>query len=156
MFDHRHTHRAVPTMALALAILIVIPLVLLLSGCGGDTPQGAVQKFFSSWQAGDWNAYKQAVIPGQNLTKDQEELAKQKFNQIKVKFQDLKTEVKTDPKDKNKATVSLTGGKITYTADILGKQQSETQDIAKMDPKDRPFYDVVKINGVWYVDYKLG
>ena len=48
MFDHRNTHRAVATTALALAILIVIPLVLLLSGCGGDTPQGAVQKFFSA------------------------------------------------------------------------------------------------------------
>jgi hypothetical protein len=46
------------------------------------------------------------------------------------------------------------GGKITYTADILGKQQTDTQDISKQ--KDRPVFDAVKINGVWYVDYPLG
>jgi hypothetical protein len=89
------------------------------------------------------------------LTKDQEELAKQKFQQIKVKFQDVKMQTKFDPKDKNKATVSLVSGKITDTADILGKQRTDTVDISKMDPNSRPVYDAVQVNGVWYVNTSL-
>lgn len=137
------------------AALVMVAALLAGAGCGGSTPESAVQKLLSAWQSLDWEAYKSAVTPGQKLTKDQEELAKQKFKQIKVKFDDIKTETKYDPKDKNKATVTLVGGKATYTADILGKQRTETQDIAKQDPKTRSVYDVVKINGVWYVDTTL-
>lgn len=137
------------TLAVAAAVLFSFP------GCGGSTPRGAVLNLLSAWQALNWESYKKAVTPSQKLTKDQEELAKQKFMQIKVKFDDVKTETKYDPKDKNKATVTLTGGKATYTADILGKQRTETQDMARQDPKTRPVYDVVKINGVWYVDTTL-
>jgi hypothetical protein len=105
----------------------------------------------------NWEAHKKTVAPDkQKLTKDQEELAKQKFKQITVKFQELKMASKANPGDVSKATVTIDGGRITYTADILGKKQTETQDISKMDPKDRPVYDVVKVNGVWYVDTNLG
>jgi hypothetical protein len=142
-------------IALSCALLLAVPLLLAVAGCGGSTPQSAVQNFLSAWQSLDWQAYKNAIAPGQKLTKDQEELAKQKFQQIKVKFQDLKMQTQNDPKDKNKATVTLTGGKATYTADILGKQRTETQDISKEDPKTRPVFDAVKINGVWYVDTTL-
>ena len=139
---------------MAVALVLVLPTLLVLAGCGGNTPQGAVQNFFNAWQSMNWEAYKKAVNPGQKLTKNQEELAKLKFKQIKVKFQDLKMQSKVDPKDSNKATVTLVGGKIIYTADILGKQQTDTQDISKQ--KDRPVFDAVKINGVWYVEYPLG
>jgi len=142
-------------VSVAVALAVAIAALFSLPGCGGSTPQGAVQNLLSAWQGLDWEAYKKAVTPSQKLTKDQEELAKQKFKQIKVKFDDVKMETKYDPKDKNKATVTLTGGKATYTADILGKQRTETQDIARQDPKTRPVYDVVKINGVWYVDTTL-
>jgi len=147
-------HTAV-TIALLLALLVVVPCLLVAAGCGGDSPQSAVQRFLSAWQALDWNSYKNAVAPGQKLTKDQEELAKQKFQQIKVKFQDVKMQTKFDPKDKNKATVSLVSGKITDTADILGKQRTDTVDISKMDPNSRPVYDAVQVNGVWYVNTSL-
>ncbi|MHB8895984.1 MAG: hypothetical protein ACYC99_12530 [Candidatus Geothermincolia bacterium] len=146
---------AVWVVALLMAVLVAAP-VLLASGCGsGNTPEGAVQKLLSAWQALDWQGYKNAIAPGQKLTKDQEEIAKQKFKGIKVKYENIKTQTQIDPKDKNKATVTLVSGKATYTADILGKQKTETQDIARMDPKARPVYDVVKINGVWYVDTTL-
>lgn len=143
------------TISLVLAALIAATALFALAGCASNTPEGAVQKLLSAWQALDWQAYKTAVTPGQKLTKDQEELAKQKFQQVKVKFQDVKTQTQVDPKDKNKATVTLVSGKATYTADILGKQKTEVQDIAKQDPKVRSVYDVVKINGVWYVDTTL-
>jgi hypothetical protein len=147
-------HTAV-TISLMLALLVVVPCLLAAAGCGGDSPQSAVQRFLSAWQALDWNAYKNVVAPGQKLTKDQEELAKQKFQQIKVKFQDIKLETKIDPKDKNKATVTLVSGKITDTADILGKQRTDTVDVAKMDANSRPVYDAVQVNGVWYVNTSL-
>ena len=141
-------------VAVVVALLLAVPALLLVAGCGSNTPQGAVQNFFSAWQENNWEAYKKAVNPNQELTKNQEALAKLKFEQIKVKFQDLKMQSKTDAKDPNKATVTLVGGKIIYTADILGKQQTDTQDISKQ--KDRPVFDAVKINGVWYVEYPLG
>lgn len=143
------------TISILFALLVVVPCLLGAAGCGSDSPQSAVQRFLSAWQALDWQSYKKAIVPGQKLTKDQEELAKQKFQQVKVKFQDIKTVTKIDPKDKNKATVTLVSGKITDTADILGKQRTDTIDIAKMDPNTRPVYDAVQVNGVWYVNTSL-
>jgi len=145
---------ATNAVAVAVALLLAVPALLAIAGCGGNTPQGAVQNFFSAWQANNWEAYKKAVNPNQKLTKNQDALAKLKFQQIKVKFQDLKMQSKTDPKDPNKATVTLVGGKVIYTADVLGTPKTDTQDISKQ--KDRPVFDTVKINGVWYVDYPLG
>jgi hypothetical protein len=146
---------ATGVVAIAFIAMVVAPVMFATAGCGGSTPEGAVQKLLSTWQALDWQGYKAAIAPGQKLTKDQEQLAKQKFQQIKVKFQDIKMQTQMDAKDKNKATVTLVSGKTTYSADILGKQRTETQDIAKQDPKTRPVYDVVKVNGVWYVDTTL-
>jgi hypothetical protein len=147
--------QAVAPIALALALLFLVAAALALAGCSSNSPEGAVQSYFTAKQSLDWEGYKKAVAPQKLAAKD-ESLAKQQFNQIKVKFQDLKMQTQYNPKDKSKATVTLTGGKVTYTADILGKQQSDTQDITKVDPKDRPVFETVKVNGVWYVDTQLG
>lgn len=150
-----HRRSAVRPIAVALALVFLATALLALAGCGSNSPEGAVQSYFSAKQALNWEAYKKAVAP-QKLAKKDEALAKQQFDQIKVKFQDLKMQTQYDAKDKNKATVTLTNGKVTYTADILGKQQSDTQNLAKVDPKDRPVFETVKVNGVWYVDTQLG
>jgi len=102
---------ATNAVAVAVALLLVMPALLAIAGCGGNTPQGAAQNFFSAWQANNWEAYKKAVNPNQKLTKNQEALAKLKFQQIKVKFQDLKMQSKADAKDPNKAAVTLVGGR---------------------------------------------
>lgn len=129
----------------------------MLAGCGGSSPEGAVNKYLGAWQAMDWNAYKASVLPGNaKLTRDQEELAKQKFEQIKVKLDGIKMKTEYDKKDKNKAVVNLTDGTITYKATILGKPKEEPQPISKMPKESRPAFDVVKVNGIWYVDMKLG
>ncbi|PKQ28791.1 MAG: hypothetical protein CVT63_01055 [Candidatus Anoxymicrobium japonicum] len=139
-----------------LMLAILVPALVLLAGCGGNTPEGAVRGHLNAWQSLNWEAYKKTVNPEKKLTKDQEELAKQKFKQIQVKFQDLKMQTGLDPKDKNRATVTIVSGKAIYTATILGKKKTDTQDITKMDSRDRPTFDVVRMNGAWYVDTKLG
>lgn len=150
-----HRRRLAGPLALALALVFLATALFALAGCSSNTPEGAVQGYFSAKQALDWEAYKKAVVP-QKLAKKDEALAKQQFEQLKLKVQDLKMQTQADPKDKTKATVTITNGKITYTADILGKLQSDTQDISKVPPKDRPIFETVQVNGVWYVDTQLG
>ena len=137
-------------VAIIVAVAIAVPALLTVAGCGSSTPQATVQNFLNAWQSNNWEAFKKTVNPSQKLTKNQEALAKLRFEQIKVKFQDIKMQTKADAKDPNKATVTLVDGKVSYTSDILGKQQTDTQDLSKQ--KDRPFYDTVKINGVWYIE----
>ena len=150
-------------VALALAALIAaLACSTVLAGCGSNTPDGAVRKFLAAWQAGDWNAFKASIAPQRrNLSKDQEDLARQEFNQIKVKFNDIQSRTVYDPKDKggNKATVTLTGGKITITTEVLGQKKTETRDVAPKDKQGKALQEsawpVVKVNGVWYVDTPL-
>jgi hypothetical protein len=147
-------------VALALALLIAaLACSMLLVGCGNSTPDSAMRKFLAAWQASDWEAYKSSVAPAdRNLSKDQEDLAKQKFDQVKVKFADVQTKTDLDAKDKNKAAVTLTGGKVTITAPILGENKTQTRDIApKKGSSQEPMkWSMVKVNGVWYVDMPLG
>ena len=126
----------------------------MLAGCGGNTPEGAVKKYLNAMQSGDWEAYKEAVVP-QELTEEQEELAKGAFEQVKVKVDGIKMTTEYDEKDDNKAAVVFTDGKITYTAKILGENKSETRDMKDVEKENRTL-NTVKVKGTWYVDTKLG
>ena len=139
-------------LLLFVASILIAPM--LAAGCGSNTPGGAVNKYFSAWQSGDWESFKAAVVH-QDLTKEQEALAKQKFEQTKVKFEGTKMTTEYNQKDKNKARVMVTDGTVTYTAKILGKPETETREFKKLEKEQRT-YDIVKVNGVWYVDTKLG
>ena len=140
--------------AISLALIAVLVAPALLAGCGGNSPESAVSKYFSAWQGGDWDAFKAAVVP-QKLTKDQEVLAREKFGEVKVKVEGLKMSTEYDQKDKNKARVVLADGKITYTAKILGETKTDTEELKKIEKEFRT-YTVVRVDGVWYVDTKLG
>lgn len=144
----------VVALALCLALASAVPL---LSGCGGNTPDSAVMEYLKAMESGNWEDYKASVAPGMaNFTKEQEALAKQKFNQVEVTFDGIKTKTTYDKKDKNKADVELVGGKITYTAKILGEKKTEIQDIKKMKEDQRPLFPTKKVDGTWYVDMKIG
>lgn len=138
------------------AVGVITFAVLSTGGCGGNSPEAAVRQFFDSWQSNDWEAHVKSVAPGRKLTKDQEALAKNKFEQIKIEFKDLEMQSKIDGKDKNRATVTVTGGQIVYTVNILGNNKTETQDISRMDADEKPSFDVVNVNGTWFVDTPLG
>jgi hypothetical protein len=139
----------------ALFIIAILPLTALAVGCGGgNSPEGAVTKYFNAMQSGDWNTLKASVVP-QKLTKDQEALAKQKFEQVKVKVQGLSLTTELNKSDKNKATVVITDGKITYTAPILGQEKTETRDFKSLQKEERVF-NVVRVNDIWYVETALG
>jgi hypothetical protein len=144
------------SIILVLTLIALLTAPVILAGCADNSPQGAVGQLLNAWQSMDWNAYKKAVIPSErNLQKDLEELAKQKFQQVQVKFTDIKTKTTFDEKDKNKATVILDGGKMTINAKILGESKKETRDVLKM-PKEERTFQTQKVDGVWYVNIKLG
>lgn len=144
------------SILLALSLVVLMSAPLMLAGCGDNSPAGAVGRLLDAWQGMDWNAYKQAVVPAErNLPKDLDELAKQKFQQVQVKLQDIEMNTAYDAKDKNKATVVLDGGKMTIKAKILGENKTETRDVTKM-PKEERTFETQRVNGVWYVNIKLG
>lgn len=143
--------------AVLVACMLALPLLLVV-GCGqSNTPAGAVQKYLDAWQSGNWEAFKASVTPEKrNLTKVQDTLAKQKFQQVQVKFDGIKMATAVNKDDPKKATVTITNGKVTYTAEILGKKKTETQDVGKVDPARRLTYETVNVNGTWLVDMNLG
>ena len=147
--DFASSKRSSP-VAVIIALLPLLLAVSVLAGCGNNSPEGAVSKYLNALQGGDWNAFKATVVQ-QNFTKDQDALAKDKFEQLKVKFQDIETKTTYD---KNKATVVMTSGKVTTTAKILGNPKTETVDIKKLDEPSRT-YETVRIKDVWVVDTKL-
>lgn len=142
----------------AAAVVFIVPvllLVMLVAGCGNDnSAEGAVRKYFSAWENGNWEEFKKAVVP-QELTKDEETLAKEKFAQVQVKVEGLSLKATISEEDASKATVVLTGGKLSYTAIILGEKKTESVDITSQPEEDRT-YNVVKKDGTWYVDTLLG
>jgi hypothetical protein len=135
---------------LAVALLLTLLLLAVLPGCGGDSPEKAVNNYLNALQSGDWTAFK-ATMVSQNYTKEQEALAKSKLEQIKVKFQDVQTKTTYDKSDKNKATVVLVGGKVSYTIPIGGKPKTETMNIMELETPQRT-YQTVKVKGVWLVE----
>jgi len=135
------------------AALLSLLVVSVLTGCGINSPEGAVSKYLNALQSGDWEAFKATVVP-QNFTKEQDALARDKFEQMKVKFEDVETKTTYDKTDKNKAIVVMTGGKVTTTAKILGNEKTETVDMKKLDEPSRT-YETVRKDGNWIVDTKL-
>jgi outer membrane murein-binding lipoprotein Lpp len=138
---------------LVLAAALVAPL--LLAGCGGSSPEGAVNEFLKAWQELDWEALKASVAPQhRELTKEQDELAKIQFEQAKVVFEGLKMETVYSEEDEKKAAVVLTEGKITYTVNVLGEEKTETKDISTLSKEERT-YATIEVDEVWYVDKDL-
>jgi len=146
-------------MLLGCLLAVLLSAGILVAGCGGEenTPEGAVQKFLQAWADQDWSAYKQAVAPARRkLNEMQEKLALDQFKQMKVSWDDVGMKAVEDKKDPNKATVDLVSGKVTITARIRGKNETNTFDLGKEGKKGKYAFDAVKVNGVWYVDQPLG
>lgn len=139
----------------ALMVVAVLAASALAAGCASsNTPESVVKRYLSAAQHLDWEAYKKTIKP-QDLSKNQDDLAEGIFKSVTLEFSDVETETKYDPEDKNKATVFLVGGKVKTTTSIMGEKKTETIDIAKENAKDQFGFDMVKINGTWYVDKDL-
>lgn len=140
---------------IALIVFIIVTIVALpiLSGCGENSPQAAVERFFKAWEELDWEDYKDSlVVDGRKPSGANEDLARQEFEQVRVRVEDLKTETSYDQNDKNVAFVTLVKGKITLTTDLLGKEKTRTLDLAEMNREDLPTITVKRIRGTWYVE----
>jgi len=140
-------------VALFVVIIVTIAALPILSGCGGNSPQAAVERYFKAWEESDWEEYKDSlVVDGSKPTGANEDLARQEFEQVRVRAEDLKTQTSYDQKDENVAFVTLVKGKITLTTDLLGEEKTRTLDLAEMNREDRPTITVKRIRGTWYVE----
>lgn len=138
-------------------VSILMAIGLAASGCAtGSSPEGAVREFFKAWQESDWKAYKSCISPEKRkLSEVEDELARTRFEQVKVSFEGIKLKAVYSDEDKNKAVVHLLDGKIKYTAVIMGEKKTEVQDIKKMPKNERPFFDTVRVGEKWYVNIDL-
>lgn len=144
--------------------VVAAALLTLLDGCGNgagtpveteekvyeNSPEGAVERYFDAWEEGDWLEFRASVAPGKGASdKAGEELAKKQFEQVRVEFDGIEMDSEADPRDADKAEVTITGGTVTTTAEILGELESATEQIEGMVLK------TVKVDGEWYVDAPL-
>lgn len=140
----------------AAAICMMLLLLAVFSGgCGdnlsGRTPEEAVRRFLSAWEAGDWNSYKaMVVVDGDRPSGGNEDAARQVFDGTKLSFDNLI--MKTAADGVASATVVLTEGKITTTVDVLDKPNMSSINLAKVADSQKPQFKVVKVGGTWFVD----
>lgn len=130
---------------------MVIPV--LLTGCGPSTPEAAVQDFYKAIDDGNWDAYLGSVLP-ENIRRMTEEDArneKERFLAGDSTFEELKFKTVYDKKDKNKAEVELTEGKITGTNPMTGEKETTTIAEIKEQYEITPSLGVQKYKGRWYV-----
>lgn len=137
------------------AVLAVVALAAfsVLCGCRGSSPEAAVEQYFEAWSESDWELYRDSVLV--NTKKPavfDEDTAKQEFERIRLRAEGLEMETAYDKEDGDIAVATLVKGKITLTAKLLGKDKTETLDIATMESEDRPTFKLRKQGGKWYVD----
>ncbi|MDD5748515.1 MAG: hypothetical protein PHP64_05670 [Actinomycetota bacterium] len=139
----------VVTISLLLTILAMTH-----SACGrvsSNTPVAAVRRFLDSWEARDWDSYKvSVVVNGTTPSGKNEATARRLFEETKVEFNKLT--IKTSVVSDKKATVLLTGGHITMTTDILGKQKTSSVELAKLADSLKPKFNAVRIGDAWFID----
>jgi hypothetical protein len=143
------------TVVLAIALALAVPV--LTAGCGASTPQQAVNDFYKSIQARNWNAYLGSVLPDnvRRMTQTDIQDQKKKFLQQNYTYEGLKYKTIIDPKDKNKADVELTSGTISGTDPTTNQKQSTTIEEIKKSYNITPTIKAVRFRGNWYVDLPM-
>lgn len=143
------------TIVVALALALLVPA--LTAGCGASTPQQAVDNFYKSIQARNWNAYIESVLPNnvRRMTQTDVQDEKKKFEQQNYTYEGLKYKTSYNKKDKNKAEVELTSGKISGTDPTTNQKQSTTIEEIKKSYNITPTISAVKYKGSWYVDVPM-
>jgi hypothetical protein len=144
---------AVFVMCIALSLTLVAP------GCGGSSsPDTAVRNLFQAINNGDWDAFLGSVLPERVRVMSDTEMQTQK-EQIKKKsegYTDLKMKVEYDKKNKDVATVVITGGKISHENPTTGQKETVIiEDYVKQYPEQVPTIKVRKFKGRWYADIQL-
>ncbi len=143
------------TIVIALALALLVPA--LTAGCGASTPQQAVDNFYKSIQARNWNDYLGTILPDnvRRMTQTDVQDEKKKFEQQNYAYEGLKYKATYDKKNKNKADVELTAGKISGTDPTTNQKQSTTIEEIKKSYNITPSIAAVKYKGSWYVDVPM-
>jgi hypothetical protein len=144
---------------LAVLLLLVIAIVLpIAAGCGGaSSPEQAVNDFYEAIEAGDWNAYLNAVLPDnvRRMTSSDEQEQKKQFEEADFEYSGLKYKTIYDKKDKDTAQVQLVAGEITGTNPSTNQKETTTIEEIKKSYDITPSITVKKFKGSWYVDVPM-
>jgi hypothetical protein len=142
----------------ALLLLVAVLVVPFAAGCGGaSSPEQAVNDFYEAIEAGDWNAYLNTVLPDnvRRMTQSDADDAKKQFEEADYKYSGLKYKTVYDSKNKEKADVELTAGKITGTNPSTSQKETTTIEEIKKTYDITPSITVQKYKGSWYVDVPM-
>lgn len=148
------SRRAALTVAV-LAIALTLPL--LLAGCGPQTPEAAVQSFYSAQQNRDFNGLLSSVLPAnvRRMTDADRAGVKKQVAQSQIKAQGLKFKTVPDKKGPDKATVDIVAGVLSVKDPATGQTQKITITDYKKQTGNYPSYPTEKYKGRWYVDIPL-
>lgn len=150
-------HR-VTGLAVAVAVGLFLAVPVLLGGCGGaSSPEQAVRNFYDAIEARDWNAYLSSIYPEnvRRMTQADMNDEEKKFKEADFKYSGLKFKTVYDKKNKSKAEVELTDGKITGTNPMTNEKETTTIAEIKKNYGITPTINTRKYKGQWYVDVPM-
>lgn len=123
-------------------------------GCGPQTPEEVVRKFYKAMGEGDYDTYVSCILPDKvrGMTAEESSELKDLVEQKLIEFENLKLKVTYDKKNKNKATVEVVQGVVKYKNPQTGK--SEKMSVADIIKSEGSFAKIStrKYKGRWYVD----
>lgn len=145
------TARAKPAVLILMAAFLAVPF--LAAGCGASTPEAAVEEFYGAIESRDWNAYLNSVLPEnvRRMTQSDSIEEKQRFEEADYKYTGLKFKATYDKKNKDRAEVELTDGKISGTNPMTNETETTTIKEIKETYDITPSISVQKFKGSWYV-----
>jgi hypothetical protein len=132
-------------------MLLAVPLVA--SGCGANTPEEAVQDFFTAIEEHNWNAYLSSVLPEnvRRMTEEDIKYEKERLEEVDFVYEDLEFKTVYNEENENEAEVELISGKITGTNPMSGERETITVAEIKEQSDNTPKFDTIKYKGQWYV-----
>ena len=153
----RSRFKRVTRLALVIAFSLFLSLTVFLSGCGASSPEEAVSNFYKAIEDQDWNAYLSSVYPEnvRRMTETDTSEQEEQFNETSYKYTGLKFKTTYDKKDKSKASVELTEGKITGTNPMTNEEETTTIAEIKENYGITPTIETRKYKGQWYVDVPM-
>ncbi|MBN1289664.1 MAG: DUF4878 domain-containing protein [Actinobacteria bacterium] len=127
------------------------------SGCAPDTPEAAAQSFFNAVESGDFGAFLDSVAPERvrRMSAEEKTMQEELLKSGESKYEGLKFEAKIDRKDKNKAVVTITAGKMTQKNPMTGEEQVVEFDKYEEEFGEPATLDAVKYKNRWYMDIPL-
>ncbi|MBN2167676.1 MAG: DUF4878 domain-containing protein [Actinobacteria bacterium] len=138
-------------------LMAAVVLAVFAAGCAPNTPETAAQSFFNAIESGNFNAFLDSVNPERvrRMSGEEKTMQKELIKSGDAQYKGLTFEAKIDRKDKNKAVVTITGGKMTQKNPMTGEEQTIEFDKYAEEYGEPATLDAVKYKNRWYIDIPL-